>query len=254
MPQTAVPQRGLVLYNAPPSTCSQKVRLALAEKSLPWHDRRVDLRANEHLEDWYLALNPNAVVPTLLHDGRIILDSSVINEYLDEVFPQVPLVPADPYERARMRAWKQYIDEVPTPAIRVPSFNAFVLKNWSQLSDREFERAVETRTVRKHFYRKMEGRGGFGKADMDEALEQLREALERMEKALADGPWMVGEQLTIADLALVPTVVRLDDLKLERLWNGLPRVAGWYARIQKRPSFAKTYYAGSRPVIPEAIC
>ena len=253
MAQHSIPSTGLVLINAPASTCSQKVRLLLAEKSLPWRDIRLDLRANEHLEPWYLAINPNAVVPTVVHDGRVVVDSSVINEYLDEVFPAVPLVPHDPYERARMRAWKAYIDEVPTPAIRVPSFNAFILKGWAAMSDGDYEKAVETRTVRKHFYRHM-GREGFDAQDMQEALERLREALERMDKALASGPWVNGAQLTIADLALVPTVVRLEDLKLTRLWQDLPRVAGWYARIQQRPSFAKTYYAGSRPAIPEAIC
>src|SRR4051812_36474996 len=253
MPRKEIPPRGLALLNAPASTCSQKVRMALFEKNLPWSDVRIDLRANEHLEDWYLALNPNAVVPTLVHDGRVVLDSSVINEYLDEVFPRVPLVPADPYERARMRAWKAYIDEVPTPAIRVPSFNAFILKQWGTLSDAQFEQSVEARTVRKHFYRKM-GRAGFGKEDMQEALDRLRQTLERMEKSLKEGPWVNGGQLTIADLALVPTVVRLEDLRLARLWSDLPGVADWYARIRARPSFARTYYAGSRPEIPEAIC
>jgi glutathione S-transferase len=253
MPRPEIPQKGLALLNTPPSTCSQKVRLALAEKSLPWHDVRIDLGTNQHLEDWYLALNPNAVVPTLVHDGRVVLDSSVINEYLDEVFPDVPLVPRDPYERARMRSWKAYIDEVPTPAIRVPSFNAFILKQWALMSDAQFRRSVETRTVRKHFYREM-GRNGFGKEALEEALERLRQTLERMEKALAAGRWVIGSQLTIADLALVPTVVRLDDLKLERLWSDLPRVADWYVRIQSRPSFAKTYYPGSRPAISGPVC
>ena len=253
MAQTDIPRSGLVLLNAPASTCSQKVRLVLAEKSLAWQDRRIDLRANEHLQDWYLELNPNAVVPTLVHDGRVIVDSSVINEYLEEVFPQVPLMPREAYGRARMRAWRQYIDEVPTPAIRVPSFNAFILKGWSAMSDDAFEGAVEKRTVRRHFYRKM-GRAGFGEAELREALERLRQTLERMEKALAGAPWLVGEALTLADLSVVPTVVRLEDLKLERLWRDLPRVADWYARVRARPSFAQTYYEGSRPAIPEAIC
>ena len=130
---------GLRLYNAPASTCSQKVRMVLAEKALPWHDRRVDLGRNEHLEDWYLGLNPNGVVPTLVHDGRAIVDSTVINEYLDEVFPEVPVVPREAWARAHMRAWQHYIDEVPTPAIRVPSFNAFILRGWAGLSDEELD-------------------------------------------------------------------------------------------------------------------
>ena len=244
---------GLALYNAPGSTCSQKVRLVLAEKGLVWPDCRVNLQANEHLTDWYLALNPNGVVPTLVHDGRIVIDSSVINEFLDELFPEVRMVPADPYERARMRSWRQYIDEVPTPAIRPPSFNAFILQGWSGLSDHEFEQAVEKRTVRKHFYRRM-GRKGFSQTEVNEALEKLRETLVRMEASLARGPWLIGDQLTLADISLVPTVVRLDDLALSHLWHDLPRVADWYARIRSRRSFAQAFYEGSRPKAVTMVC
>jgi glutathione S-transferase len=66
-------------YNAPISTCSQKVRMALWEKEISWQDRVIVFQKNDHLSDWYLAINPNGVVPALVHDGRTILDSSVIN-------------------------------------------------------------------------------------------------------------------------------------------------------------------------------
>jgi glutathione S-transferase len=246
-------KRGVALYNAPGSTCSQKVRLALAEKALEWQDCRVDLQRNEHLEGWYLELNPNAVVPTLVHDGRVIVDSSVINEYLEESFTATPLMPPDPYGRARMRAWRQYIDEVPTPAIRIPSFNAFILRGWAGMSDESYAESVERRTVRRHFYRRM-GREGFSQADVDEALERLADSLERMETALANGPWLMGAQLTLADISMVPTVVRLDDLALSHLWADRPRVADWYARIRARPSFATAFYEGSRPRAVTLVC
>ena len=116
----------LILYNWPTSTCSQKVRLVLAEKLLAFEDRRLDSSKAENLADWYLELNENGVVPTLAHGARIIVDSSVIAEYLEEVFPAISLSPADAYQRARMRAWRQFIDEVPTSAIRVPSYNRYI--------------------------------------------------------------------------------------------------------------------------------
>ena len=77
----------LELYNTPHSTCSQKVRICLAEKNLEWTDRHVNLATKEHLAPAYLKINPNGVVPTLIHDGAVITDSSVICEYIDEVFP-----------------------------------------------------------------------------------------------------------------------------------------------------------------------
>lgn len=234
----------LELYNTAVSTCSQKVRLALAEKELDFVDRQVSLKDNEQLSDWYLALNPNGVVPTLVHDGKAVIDSSVINEYLDEVFPRAPLSPPDAHGRARMRAWRQYIDEVPTHAIRIPSFNAFIVPQWGK--DRRWaETRVAKSPLRKSLYRRL-GPTGYPQEDLDEALEKLRQAVERMEGSLKDGPWLVGTQFTLADVSMIPNIVRLADLGLERLWGDSPRVAEWFGRARQRPSFDKAYYAGSR--------
>src|ERR1700704_3242832 len=112
--------------------------MALTEKSLAWVDREIVFGRNDHLSDWYLKLNPNGVVPTLVHDGQAVIDSSVINEYLEDVFPDVPLRPSDPVDLAHMRAWPQFIDEVPTEAVRYPSFNAHFVRLWSELSEAEF--------------------------------------------------------------------------------------------------------------------
>ena len=111
----------LELYQFPESTCSQKVRICLGEKGLEWVERRLDWRKRKHLTPEYLALNPNWVVPTLVHDGRSVIDSNVIMQYLDEVFPEPPLSPADPLARARMRAWLSYFNDVSVTAIRLPS-------------------------------------------------------------------------------------------------------------------------------------
>ena len=82
--------RGMKLYNAAHSTCSQKVRICLAEKNLPFEDIRLDLaKAKDHLKPEYLKLNPNGVVPTLVDGDAVITDSSVICEYLDEKYPAV---------------------------------------------------------------------------------------------------------------------------------------------------------------------
>ena len=94
----------LELYNFSQSTCSLKVRLCFAEKQLDWVDRRLVSKDHDHLSDWYLKLNPNGVVPTLIHDGRPVYESSVIMGYLEDVFPQASLTPADAYERAR-KSW-----------------------------------------------------------------------------------------------------------------------------------------------------
>ena len=133
------------LLNNPISTCSQKVRLCLHEKQLEFVNTTLDFRKKEHLSPSYLKLNPNGVVPTLLHDGRPVVDSSVIIEYLEDVFPENPLSPADPYDRARMRAWMRYIEEVPTTAIRVPSFNKAFVRHYSDLEDQALQANADDR-------------------------------------------------------------------------------------------------------------
>src|SRR5690348_9851619 len=128
----------LTLYHSPFSTCSQKVRIALAEKAVPWTSRVIDFTRQEHLAPEYLRLNPNGVVPTLVHDGYPVVDSSVICEYLDEVYRHHPLSPADPLRRAAMRSWMRYLEEVPTAAIRVPSFNKLFAKHLASIPKDDF--------------------------------------------------------------------------------------------------------------------
>ena len=111
------------LYNAPQSTCSQRVRFVLNAKRLAFDEDKLDLLAGDQLKPDYLALNPNGVVPTLDHDGKIVIDSSVIIEYLDEVAPERELHAARAGRARAMRALMRFIDEMPAAAVRVPTFN-----------------------------------------------------------------------------------------------------------------------------------
>lgn len=237
----------LMLYHHPVSTCSQKVRLALAEKGLAFDQHIIDWGIQEHLTDWYLAINPNGVVPTLVDDGRSIVDSSVICEYVDEVWPEPALSPKDPKDRAEMRAWMRYLEEVPTVAIRIPSFNKLFVKPYRiQKTDAEYEEMIGKMPLRRHFYRQMT-RDGFPEDQTKDSLEKLRKTLLRAEKALSDGrPYLLGAQYTIADIVLIPSIVRMEDLGLADMWDDLPAFQGWYARIEARPSFDVAYVPGSR--------
>lgn len=238
----------LTLYNFPQSTCSQKVRVVMWERGIEFEDRIVDHKSREHLQEWYLKLNPNGVVPTIVHDDAIIIDSSVILEYLDEVFPNDPhMVPTDPVVRAHMRKWMRYFEEVPTAAIRVPSFNKYLSKRYANLSQDEYEQMAESHPIRKQFYERMRKENGFDDRETDESLDRLNQAAVRVEDTLKDGrPWLIGEQLTIADAAYLPTIDRMNDLGLAYLWDDKPHVAAWYARYQEREAFAKTFYPGTR--------
>ena len=235
----------LELYNAPVSTCSQRVRMALSEKNLDWVDRRVSLRDGAQLQPDYLALNPNGLVPTLVHDGKVIGDSSVILEYLEDVFPDFPLRPADPFELARMRMWRQYIDEVPTAATRIPSFHASFGNALRKMAPEVRAAAAAQRPLRKHMLLKI-GPDGFSERDLREAMEQITQTLKRMEQSLETAPWLCGEMFTIADISALPTLVRMEDLGFANLWAEMPGVSAWYQRICARASFAAAYSLESR--------
>lgn len=235
----------LELFHGPRSTCSQKVRLCFAEKGQTFVSRLMDLTKGEHLTDEYLRINPNGVVPSLVHDGVAILDSSVICEYLEEVFPSPALSPPDAKGRAHMRAWMRYLEEVPTSAIRVPTFNQIYAERMKKISKDEFEQWTSKLPLRKAFYRKM-GKDGFSETDTQDSLDRLQQTIQRADRALQDGPWLVGNQFTIADIVLTPTVVRMNDIGLGKMWSGHPRVAAWFERIQQRPSFKVAYFEGSR--------
>ena len=131
------------LYNAPQSTCSQRVRFVLNAKAQPFAEKKLDLLAGDQLAPEYLKLNPNGVVPTLDHDGNVVIDSSVIIEYLDEVVPQASFTPRDPAKRATMRSLMRFIDEMPAAAVRVPTFNLAFLPRFAAMSDDEFATFAE---------------------------------------------------------------------------------------------------------------
>src|SRR6202047_4478389 len=140
------------LYNAPQSTCSQRVRFVLNAKKLSFAEVKLDLLAGDQLKPEYLALNPNGVVPTLDHDGAIVIDSSVIIEYLDEVAPAgANFTPRDPIARAHMRSLMRFIDEMPAAAVRVPTFNIAFLPRFAAMSEAEFLAFAESKPLRKEF-------------------------------------------------------------------------------------------------------
>ncbi len=230
----------LELYHYWDSVCSFKVRLVLAEKGLDWAERHVDLLAFGQLSPDYLALNPNGVVPTLVHDGVPVTESSVINEYLDEVFPDPPLKPADPLERARMRVWVKYEDDVVHPAVRPGTFNLMIKPVVAALPPAELEAlaARHPRPERAANWRKA-AREPVDAAAIAAANAKLAVALERMERALDDGEWLAGDAFSLADVAIAPMIDRMEHLALAGLWAEHPNVRRWIARVKARPSFAR---------------
>jgi glutathione S-transferase len=233
------------LYNAPQSTCSQRVRFVLNAKKLAFAEVKLNLLEGDQLKPDYLKLNPNGVVPTLDHDGAIVTDSTVITEYLDEVFPAASFTPEDALKRARMRALMHFADEMPAASVRVPTYNLAFLPRFAKMSRDEFIALAESKPLRREFMMTM-GQTGFPKAEMDAALSRLRRSYERMDREieLSGGKWLLGKDMTLADVAIMPALVRMDDLNMAQ-WQDLPRVVAWFDNVRAHPAFTPTYYSGS---------
>jgi glutathione S-transferase len=233
------------LYNAPQSTCSQRVRFVFNGKKIPFDEVKLNLLAGDQLKSDYLKLNPNGVVPTLDHDGDIVIDSTVITEYLDEVAPATSFTPESPVARARMRALMHFIDEMPAAAVRVPTFNLAFLPSFQKMSRDDFVAMAESKPLRKEFMTAM-GQTGFPQAEMDAALARLRRAYERMDGEIekSGGPWLLGKGISLADVAVMPALVRMHDLNMPG-WLDLPRIVAWFDNIRAHPAFKPTFYHGS---------
>jgi glutathione S-transferase len=246
----------LELFHSIASTCSQKVRLCLAEKNVrEWASHPVDLASDEHLRPEFLAINPNGVVPALRVDGAVIVESTAICEYLDEAFtPMGSLSPASLVGRAQMRAWLRYIDEVPSMAVRVPTFQGWILPKYQRMTDGEFQAFKRANPLRRPFLSRIDRQSGFSAEDQEIARWQLEQSLQRMAKALAASPWICGERFGLVDICMLPLVVRLIDVGLGGLLDDVTAVRAWYDRAISRPSFDFAFPSGSRPFQAAVSC
>jgi glutathione S-transferase len=140
----------------------------------------------------------------------------------------------------------RFIDEMPAAAVRVPTFNLAFLPRFAAMSEEQFLAFAESKPLRKEFMLAM-GRTGFSEKEMNAALERMRRTYARMdlEIAASGGPWLMGKDITLADVAVMPAVVRMADLGLDTMWKDMPRIVRWFAQIRAHPAFKPTYYFGS---------
>jgi glutathione S-transferase len=138
-----------------------------------------------------------------------------------------------------------FIDEMPAAAVRVPTFNLAFLPRFQKMSREDFVAMAESKPLRREFMLTM-GQTGFPKSEMDAALARLRRSYERMDAEIeqSGGPWLLGKKITLADVAVMPALVRVHDLGIAD-WQDLPRVVTWFDNIRAQAAFKPTYYHGS---------
>lgn len=228
----------ITLYHSRHSTCSQKVRLCLEEKGLAWHGVHLSLRDFEHLRADFLAINPAGLVPVLLDGATKVTESRIINEYLEDAYPQVALIPPSPAARARMRWWTRYIELVPSEAVKLPSFVKNIVPALQQMREAD-ALAMIARIPDPHIRQRWHKAAttGIAAAELAPSIAQLKDMVTRMDQALAEGPWLAGEQLSLADLDIAPFVQRLVRIDLFEEVAARPRVHDWYTRLSSRPAY-----------------
>ena len=244
----------MILHHGWRSSASRRVRLCIEEKGIAYEGHVVDMAKLEHHSPEYLKINPNGVIPTLIHDGRPLHESGTICEYLDETYPDPPLRPDTPYERALMRNWIRHIDGL---------IHNLIIFNWrhhlqkvaSQWSDEELAEKLKNipSKERQESWLRV-ARKPYTEEERDGARANLVRLLDRMEDALKPSGWLVGKGYSIADIAAVPFVKRIDEeiAQDEISANKHPRVAEWWTKIQARPAFARANF-GPFLEIPEAV-
>src|SRR5690349_11901982 len=110
--------KGLHLYHSAISNCSMRPRIVLEEKSIPWVSHHLDLLKGETHTPEYFGINPNGVVPTLVHEGVVIIESDDIIEYLDEKFPEPKLAGTDPQGRGAIHEWVKLATSIHVKAVK----------------------------------------------------------------------------------------------------------------------------------------
>jgi glutathione S-transferase len=228
----------LALYHNDMSLCAQKVRVCLAEKGLDWEDRHLVLRAGEQQQDWYRKLNRRAVVPTLIDGDRVIPESNVILEYLDETYPAPRLSPRDPYGRARMRLWTKQLDEdIHDASAAILSFGIAFRHQYLERGESGKAMLERIPNIFKRERRRDVIEKGPDSQHFVVAVQRMVQLLDEMEEALAAHRWLAGDEYTLADVAFTPYLARLEHLNILGIVGGRLKLAAWYDRAKARPSF-----------------
>jgi glutathione S-transferase len=231
----------LLLYDFGNSVCCQKVRITLRAKGLEWKAIPVNLFTAEQYDPKYLKLNPKGVVPTLIHDDKPVIESTLICEYIDQTFPQpLKLVPADPWLQSRMRLWSKMVDEGLFDGVTEISFSAMFRERMRTMSEeirqQRFRNVGDPRRTDRF---KSTYEHGVQSPFVVHAVAAYERAFKMLEQTLADGgPWILGAEPTLADINLMPFAARLDYLGLLDLWIGdRPHVQAWWAQARTWPHF-----------------
>jgi len=231
----------LKLYHAEPVANSLKSLIPLHEKQLPFESVYVDLHKFEQHEPWFVAINPEGQVPVLDHDGLIVTHTTVINEYLEDAFPDAPpLRPADPAGKAAMRYWNKFVDEHVMNHVSMHGWHRMVAVIARGIESGDFEKLVERIPLHEQREKWKTARSGFSETDLNNATRKIEVAVDKVETQLSLTPWLAGNAFTLADVNFFSHC----GMMVARMFPDIgtsarcPRLLDWAERMRARPGVA----------------
>ena len=231
----------LKLYDFAESVCCQKIRLVIAEQGVKIEECPVPLDQGAQYDPLFLKINPKGIVPVAVHGDQIILESSVINEYIEETFDGLQLMPTDPAARARTRYWSLLVDQgIHNPHTTVVSFVIALRYAFLAELDTPEKMNAHLDSVRDPISREMQRQGfidGYESAAFKIAIEAFDSLLIEMNGSLDESAWLAGDSPTLADFNLAPYIHRLDCLGLSFMWEHRKGIARWYSELKQRDSW-----------------
>ncbi|HEY1124086.1 MAG TPA: glutathione S-transferase family protein [Sphingobium sp.] len=241
----------LTLYSFGPGANSMKPMATLYEKELDFKIRFVDPSKFEQHSDWFKKINPRGQVPALDHDGKIVTESTVICEYLEDVFPdQNPLRPADPYMRAQMRIWTKWVDEYFCWCVSTIGWHYGIRPIAQKMTDAEFEEHLKNVPIPEQKVKWRHARNGFPQELLDEEFRKVRVSAQRLEETLSKQDYLVESGFSLADICNFAIASGLDrpggwfnDFVNEK---DTPGLIAWLNRIRARPAIAKMFAEAKR--------
>jgi glutathione S-transferase len=231
----------LKYYHAEPVANSLKSMIPLLEKALAFQSVYVDLHKFEQHSEWFVAINPEGQVPVLDDGGRIITHTTVINEYLEDAYPEIPLRPRDAVSAARMRYWNKFVDEHVMNHVSMHGWHRMVGIIARNVESGQFEKLMERVPLPDQRKKWTTARSGFSEADLANASEKIVYAVDKVEKQLAETAWLAGNDYTLADI----NFYSMCGMMVERMFPELdiarrcPRLVEWREKMTARPAVAR---------------
>ncbi len=242
----------LTLYSFGPGANSLKPMATLYEKGLDFKPHFIDPAKFEQHSDWFKKINPRGQVPALEHDGRIITESTVICEYLEDVFPDegTSLRPADPYWRAQMRVWTKWVDEYFCWCVSTIGW-AFGIKKIAQaMSDEEFEGHLKSVPIPEQQLKWRRARNGFPQEILDEEFRKVGVSVRRLEETLSKQDYLLETGFSLADIcnfAIANGLQRPGGFFGEQVnEKDTPGLIAWIERVNARPAIQKMFAEAKR--------